>query len=92
MFDPEPVTVQDLSSQVSGVFMPLMPEFKFFQFFLRLEDVGKPRAEATLPRLAELNAYVPVHNLGGKPGQEVTVGLIQGFQVSTTCIIWSLVG
>jgi len=69
IFDPEPVTVQDLSSQ----------------FFLRLEDIGKPRAEATLPRLAELNAYVPVHNLGGKPGQEVTVDLIQGFQVVVLC-------
>jgi ubiquitin-activating enzyme E1 len=52
------------------------------QFFLRLQDVGKPRAEATLPRLAELNAYVPVRNLGGKPGEEITVDLIQGFQVS----------
>ncbi|KAK6350328.1 SPS-sensor component ptr3 [Orbilia brochopaga] len=30
------------------------------QFFLRKEDIGKPRAEATQPRLAELNTYVPV--------------------------------
>jgi len=69
IFDPEPVTMQDLSSQ----------------FFLRIEDTGKPRAEATLPRLAELNAYVPVRNLGGKPGQDITVDLIQGFQVVVLC-------
>jgi len=30
------------------------------QFFLREEDVGKPRAVVTRPRLAELNTYVPV--------------------------------
>jgi ubiquitin-activating enzyme E1 len=51
------------------------------QFFLRAEDVGKSRADAAVPRLAELNAYVPVRNLGGAPGQEITVDLIQGFQV-----------
>ncbi|KAG6841309.1 hypothetical protein C0991_012308 [Blastosporella zonata] len=69
IFDPEPVTVHDLSSQ----------------FFLRIEDVGKSRAEATLPRLAELNAYVPVRNLGGVPGQQITVDLVQGFQVVVLC-------
>jgi len=30
-------------------------------FFLREDDIGKPRATATMPRLAELNNYVPVH-------------------------------
>lgn len=30
------------------------------QYFLREEDVGKNRAEVTLPRLAELNSYVPI--------------------------------
>lgn len=69
IFDPEPVTVQDLSSQ----------------FFLREEDIGKSRADACVPRLAELNAYVPVRNLGGKPGQEITVDLIQGFQAVVLC-------
>ncbi|KAJ6627557.1 hypothetical protein B0H10DRAFT_1995251 [Mycena sp. CBHHK59/15] len=69
IFDPEPVTVQDLSSQ----------------FFLRAEDIGKSRADATVPRLAELNAYVPVRNLGGTAGQEITVQLIQGFQVVVLC-------
>ena len=53
------------------------------QFFLRAEDVGKSRAEASVPRLAELNAYVPVRNLGGQRGQEITVDLIEGFQVLT---------
>lgn len=52
------------------------------KFFLRESDVGKPRAAATLPRLAELNAYVPVKDLGGSPGQDITVDLIQGFQVN----------
>lgn len=51
------------------------------QFFLREEDVGKSRAEAAAPRLAELNAYVPVRNLGGQKGQEITVDLVKGFQV-----------
>ncbi|KAH9853563.1 ubiquitin activating enzyme [Lenzites betulinus] len=69
IYDPEPVQLADLSSQ----------------FFLRQEDVGKPRAAATLPRLAELNAYVPVRNLGGQAGQEISVDLIKGFQVVVLC-------
>ncbi|EPS43694.1 hypothetical protein H072_2288 [Dactylellina haptotyla CBS 200.50] len=44
IYDPAPVELSDLSAQ----------------FFLRKEDVGKPRAEASQPRLAELNTYVPV--------------------------------
>ncbi|KAH9482413.1 Ubiquitin-activating enzyme E1 1 [Psilocybe cubensis] len=69
IYDPEPVTVQDLSSQ----------------FFLRAEDVGKSRAAATLPRLAELNTYVPVRDLGGNPGEEITVDLVKGFHVVVLC-------
>ncbi|KAJ7499196.1 ubiquitin activating enzyme [Mycena latifolia] len=69
IFDPEPVTVQDLSSQ----------------FFLRVEDIGKSRADATVPRLAELNAYVPVRNLGGTAGQQITIDLIKGFQAVILC-------
>lgn len=34
-----------------------------------------------LPRISELNAYVPVRNLGGEAGQDITVDLIQPFQV-----------
>lgn len=43
LYDPAPVAIADLSSQ----------------FFLQPEDVGKPRAEVTAPRVAELNSYVP---------------------------------
>ncbi|KAK4454378.1 hypothetical protein QBC34DRAFT_158095 [Podospora aff. communis PSN243] len=54
LYDPAPVAIADLSSQ----------------FFLRVEDVGKPRDQVTAPRVAELNAYTPVHihksaSLGG---------------------------
>lgn len=44
LFDPQPVAIADLSSQ----------------FFLRADDVGKPRAQVTAPRVAELNSYTPV--------------------------------
>lgn len=69
IYDPEPVTIQDLSTQ----------------FFLRTEDIGKSRAAATLPRLAELNTYVPVRDLGGKPGDGITIDLIKGFHVVVLC-------
>ncbi|ETW83841.1 hypothetical protein HETIRDRAFT_34260 [Heterobasidion irregulare TC 32-1] len=65
IYDPEPVRIQDLSTQ----------------FFLRENDIGKPRAQAAVGRLAELNAYVPVRNLGGVTGQPITVDLVKGFQV-----------
>ncbi|RYP72227.1 hypothetical protein DL771_004357 [Monosporascus sp. 5C6A] len=45
LYDPTPVAIADLSAQ----------------FFLHPEDVGKPRDAATAPRVAELNAYTPVH-------------------------------
>ena len=44
LYDPAPAQLADLSSQ----------------FFLHTEDVGKSRAAATAPRVAELNAYTPV--------------------------------
>jgi ubiquitin-activating enzyme E1 len=44
LYDPSPAVISDLSSQ----------------FFLHVEDVGKPRAAVTAPRVAELNAYTPV--------------------------------
>lgn len=44
LYDPAPVAIADLSSQ----------------FFLRTDDVGKRRDQATVPRVAELNAYTPV--------------------------------
>jgi len=45
LHDPAPVAIADLSSQ----------------FFLRQDDVGKPRDQVTAPRVAELNAYTPVN-------------------------------
>lgn len=44
LYDPTPASISDLSSQ----------------FCLHPEDVGKPRAEVTAPRVAELNTYTPV--------------------------------
>ena len=64
LYDPTPVAISDLSSQ----------------YFLRAEDVGKPRADVTAPRVAELNPYTPVavHNL-----KSLTDGLdsLKAFQV-----------
>lgn len=50
------------------------------QFFLRQEDIGKPRGAVTQPRLAELNSYVPIKVLEGEG--EVTEEMVKGFQVS----------
>ena len=50
LFDPEPATTSDLASQ----------------FFLHPDDVGKPRATVTVPRVAELNAYTPVSEHAGR--------------------------
>ena len=47
LHDPIPAAIADLSSQ----------------FFLRENDVGKPRDQATVARVSELNAYVPVRLL-----------------------------
>ncbi|TIC19990.1 ubiquitin-activating enzyme E1 [Wallemia mellicola] len=44
IYDPEPVSMTDLSSQ----------------FYFDDSDVGKPRDQVALPKLAELNQYVPV--------------------------------
>ncbi|GAM90106.1 hypothetical protein ANO11243_081460 [Dothideomycetidae sp. 11243] len=50
LFDPKPAEIKDLSSQ----------------FFLHPEDVGKPRATVTIPRVAELNPYVPIKEHSAK--------------------------
>jgi ubiquitin-activating enzyme E1 len=64
LFDPKPAALADLSSQ----------------FFLRPEDVGKPRASVTVPRVSELNPYTPVHEFAA---QDLTSDLsqLQQFQV-----------
>lgn len=82
LYDPEPVTLQDLSSQVSAyLFRQFSAVDEDHQYFLRETDVGSPRAAATLPRLSQLNAYVPVRDLGGQSGQEISVDMIRPFQV-----------
>eukprot|EP00729_Bicosta_minor_P024278 gene24278-10878_t len=44
IFDPAPATMLDLSSQ----------------YYMNEADVGKPRADVTQPKLAELNPHVPI--------------------------------
>ncbi|KAI7213993.1 Ubiquitin-activating enzyme E1 [Hortaea werneckii] len=58
LYDPKPARIEDLSSQ----------------FFLRPEDVGKPRAAVTAPRISELNPYTPV---GVHEGDNLTGDLSQ---------------
>ncbi|KAI7692210.1 Ubiquitin-activating enzyme E1, partial [Hortaea werneckii] len=58
LYDPKPARIEDLSSQ----------------FFLRPEDVGKPRAAVTAPRISELNPYTPV---GVHDGDNLTGDLTQ---------------
>ena len=50
------------------------------QFFLHPDDIGKPRASVTIPRVAELNAYTPVSD---HPGKSLTEDLsqLQKYQV-----------
>ncbi|KAJ1992899.1 E1 ubiquitin-activating protein [Coemansia sp. RSA 1358] len=60
LHDPEKVQIADLSSQ----------------FYLTESDIGKPRAEVSAPRLAELNQYVPVSVLD----KELTADSIAGFK------------
>lgn len=80
IFDPELVRVQDLGTQVGLIYL-LLHLLIAIKFFLRENDIGRPRGEATAPRLAELNTYVPVKHLPGVPGQEISVDLVKGFQV-----------
>jgi ubiquitin-activating enzyme E1 len=49
LYDPKPAAIADLSSQ----------------FFLHPDDVGKPRAKVTVPRVSELNPYTPVQEFSG---------------------------
>ncbi|XP_025896495.1 ubiquitin-like modifier-activating enzyme 1, partial [Nothoprocta perdicaria] len=61
LHDPQPAAWGDLASQ----------------FYLREEDVGRGRAEATLPRLAELNSYVAVSSCE----RPLSEALLAAFQV-----------
>lgn len=64
LFDPAPAKLSDLSSQ----------------FFLHPEDVGKPRASVTAPRVAELNAYTPV-SVHEAPDLTTNLELLSRYQV-----------
>ncbi|XP_059588518.1 ubiquitin-like modifier-activating enzyme 1 [Alligator mississippiensis] len=61
LHDPEPAQWADLSAQ----------------FYLHEEDVGRNRAEVSLPRLAELNSYVAVSANTGP----LTEDLLAAFQI-----------
>lgn len=65
IFDPSPVAIADLGTQ----------------YYLREADVGKPRGQVTVPRLAELNSYVPVHNLDGSAGEPLSEETLGKYQV-----------
>lgn len=60
IYDPTIVTLQDLSTQ----------------FFLSENDIGKKRDESTLPKLSELNQYVPINKI-----DELTPEIIKTFSV-----------
>ncbi|SCV55861.1 probable ubiquitin-protein ligase (E1-like (ubiquitin-activating) enzym) [Fusarium fujikuroi] len=64
LYDSAPVQIADLSSQ----------------FFLTPSDVGKPRDEVTVPRVAELNAYTPV-KLHQSPGLDGELSQFDKYQV-----------
>lgn len=56
---------------------PLTLVFPLHKFYLHEEDVGRNRAEVSLPRLAELNSYVAVSANTGP----LTEDLLAAFQV-----------
>ncbi|OWB80099.1 hypothetical protein B5S32_g4350 [[Candida] boidinii] len=56
IYDPTIVTLQDLSAQ----------------FFLSESDIGKTRADATLPKLSELNQYVPISVISDLSDSSIT--------------------
>ncbi|KAF5012882.1 hypothetical protein FDECE_1056 [Fusarium decemcellulare] len=64
LYDPAPVELADLSSQ----------------FFLTPSDVGKPRDEVTVPRVAELNAYTPV-KVHQSPGLDDNLSQFDKYQI-----------
>lgn len=65
LYDRDPVQIADLSGQ----------------FFLHSGDVGKPRAEVTAPRLAELNSYTPVTVYKSTTDLVSDLSVLSGFQV-----------
>ncbi|KAK1053168.1 E1 ubiquitin-activating protein aos1 [Friedmanniomyces endolithicus] len=68
IIDDEPVSEEDLGSQ----------------YFVRQEDIGKPRAEAAIPRIRDLNPAVTVRS-GGPLATLLTQD--QTFYAPYTCVI-----
>jgi len=64
IYDPTPVQMSDLSTQVSSL-LSWTCSTDYSKFYLRESDIGQPRDAVSCPRLAELNAYVPVNVLPG---------------------------
>ncbi|ODV84134.1 hypothetical protein CANARDRAFT_177017 [[Candida] arabinofermentans NRRL YB-2248] len=56
LYDPTPVTLSDLSAQ----------------FFLSESDIGKSKADASLPKLIELNQYVPITTITELDLEQIT--------------------
>lgn len=73
IYDPSPVAIADLGTQ----------------YYLREADVGKPRGQVTVPRLAELNSYVPVHNLDGSAGESLSEETLGKYQVRVSLVLSS---
>lgn len=65
LYDPVPAAIADLSAQ----------------FFLRPEDVGKPRDQVTVARVSELNSYVPITVLESAKGPAENLSELGKFQV-----------
>jgi ubiquitin-activating enzyme E1 len=70
LYDPRPVSWDDLCTN----------------FYASEADVGKPRADVVLPKLAELNQYVQVQVFKG----ELTDAVLKGFQVIAHLLITRL--
>jgi ubiquitin-activating enzyme E1 len=80
VYDPNPVEIADLGTQVSPFLCFWLGQSLMMQFFLREADIGKSRADVTAPRLAELNSYVPVKVLEGSG--EIMPEMVAPYQVS----------
>ncbi len=69
LYDPTPVSIQDLSTQ----------------FFLSESDINKPRDQSSLPSLSQLNQYVPISILdnpnGGNDLKSIDFSKLSQFQV-----------
>jgi len=88
LYDPEPVTLQKLGHTSQYPWFVLKKGLISCSVLSSTRRYRESRAEATLPRLAELNAYVPVRLLPGQPGQGISVDLVKGYQVHRSNGFW----